>query len=158
MAFLKHTIPFGKKVAYAAPAFALAVVGIPVYVFIPKFYSYVVGVHIALLGYIILGVRIFDALTDPVIGYISDRTWTRFGRRRPYMAAGAVFLALTIVFLFYLDEMSHLANHSSNWRSVFLLHRLVEATQTQRPESPPLISLVSNSTLDPGNSHSQTIL
>jgi GPH family glycoside/pentoside/hexuronide:cation symporter len=97
---MDQSIPLGKKVAYAAPAFALAVVGIPVYVYIPKFYSDVVGVHIALLGYIIFGVRIFDAVTDPAIGYISDRTSTRFGRRRPYMALGAVLLAMSILFLF----------------------------------------------------------
>jgi len=42
-------VPIGKKVAYAAPAFALAIVGIPVYVYIPKFYTDVVGVNIAIL-------------------------------------------------------------------------------------------------------------
>jgi GPH family glycoside/pentoside/hexuronide:cation symporter len=97
---MTNSVPLGKKVAYAAPAFALAVVGIPVYVYIPKFYSDVVGVHIALLGYIIFGVRIFDALTDPFIGYVSDRTRSPFGRRRPYVAGGSLLLALAIVFLF----------------------------------------------------------
>ena len=36
-------VPTGKRIAYAVPAFALAVVGIPVYVYIPKFYTDVVG-------------------------------------------------------------------------------------------------------------------
>ena len=89
-----------KKIAYSAPAFALAVVGIPVYVYIPKFYTDVVGINIAVLGYLLLGVRIFDAITDPAIGYFSDRTRTRFGRRRPYIAAGSLVLALSIYFLF----------------------------------------------------------
>lgn len=89
-----------KKTAYAAPAFALAVVGIPVYVYIPKYYTDVVGIHIGVLGFLILAVRLFDAVTDPVIGVISDRTETRFGRRRPYMAAGSIVLALAIVLLF----------------------------------------------------------
>jgi GPH family glycoside/pentoside/hexuronide:cation symporter len=47
-------VPTGKKIAYAAPAFALAIVGIPVYVYIPKFYTDVVGVNIAMLGYLLL--------------------------------------------------------------------------------------------------------
>ena len=93
-------VPIIKKTAYAAPAFALAVVGIPVYVYIPKFYTDVVGIHIGVLGLLILGVRLFDAVTDPIIGVISDRTRTRFGRRRPFIVLGSVVLAVAIFFLF----------------------------------------------------------
>jgi GPH family glycoside/pentoside/hexuronide:cation symporter len=96
----KDKVPVLKKIAYAAPAFALAVVGIPVYVYIPKFYTDVVGIHIGLLGLILLGARLFDAVTDPVIGVISDRTQTRFGRRRPYMGLGSLILAVAIFLLF----------------------------------------------------------
>ena len=75
-------VTLGEKFSYAIPAFFLAIVGIPVYVYIPKFYTDVVGINIAALGYILFSVRIFDALTDPAIGYISDRTATRVGFRR----------------------------------------------------------------------------
>src|SRR5210317_2327463 len=92
----KDRVAWTAKLAYAAPAFALAVVGIPVYVYIPKFYTDVVGINIAVLGYLLFSVRIFDALTDPAIGYISDRTQTRFGRRRPYIAVGSVFIAVAM--------------------------------------------------------------
>ncbi len=95
-----NPVSLGKKLAYAAPAFGLAVVGIPVYVYIPKFYTDVVGVHISLLGYLILAVRLFDAVTDPAIGFLSDRTRTRFGRRRPYIALASILLALAIYALF----------------------------------------------------------
>jgi len=94
-----RSVPFVKAIAYAAPAFALAVVGIPVYVYIPKFYTDIVGVHIGILGTLILAVRLFDAVTDPVIGFLSDMTSTRWGRRRPYMAVGSVALAAAIYFL-----------------------------------------------------------
>ena len=103
---LKRDVPKSVSLAYAAPAFAMAVVGIPIYVYIPKFYSDVVGVHISVLGYLILGVRFFDAVTDPIFGFLSDKTRSRFGRRRPYMAAGAVALALSIFFLFNPPEQS----------------------------------------------------
>jgi len=96
----EYRVALGEKLAYAAPAFALAVVGIPVYVYIPKFYSDVVGVNITVLGYILFSVRIFDAITDPAIGYISDRTRTRFGRRHPYIGAGSIMVALAMFFLF----------------------------------------------------------
>ena len=78
------------------PAFALALVGIPIYVYIPKFYTDVVGIQVGILGMLLLGVRVFDAVTDPVIGVVSDRTRTRYGRRRPYMALGSIVLAFAI--------------------------------------------------------------
>ena len=93
-------VPLSQKIAYSSPAFALAVVGIPVYVYIPKFYTDVVGLNIALLGTLLFGVRIFDAVTDPLFGYVSDRTKTAFGRRRPYIAVGSIFVALSMFMLF----------------------------------------------------------
>ncbi len=93
-------VPFRKKIAYAAPAYSLAIIGIPVYVYIPKFYTDVVGINVIALGYILASVRVFDAVTDPVIGYLSDRTRTRFGRRRPYIFLGSVFTALAMILLF----------------------------------------------------------
>lgn len=93
-------VPLNKKFAYSLPAFFLAVVGIPVYVYIPKFYSDVVGVNIAVLGYVLFSVRIFDAVTDPALGYLSDRTQSRMGRRRPYIGFGSVLVALTMYLLF----------------------------------------------------------
>jgi len=88
------------KLAYAAPAFSLAVVGIPVYVYIPKFYTDAVGVPIGTMGLILLLVRLFDAFTDPAMGYISDRVKTPLGRRRPLIAAGAVLTVAAMVLLF----------------------------------------------------------
>ena len=96
----KYRVALTEKLAYAAPAFALAVVGIPVYVYIPKFYTDVVGINITVLGYLLFSVRIFDAVTDPAIGYISDRTQTRFGRRRPYIAVGSILVAAAMFILF----------------------------------------------------------
>ncbi|MFO7706635.1 MAG: glycoside-pentoside-hexuronide (GPH):cation symporter [Desulfobacterales bacterium] len=101
-------VPALKKLAYAAPAFALAVVGIPIYVYLPKFYTDVVGVEIAALGTILASVRVFDAITDPAMGYLSDRTASRFGRRRPYIAVGALFVALFIYLLFSPPQASPL--------------------------------------------------
>ena len=101
-------LSFREKFAYALPAFFLAVVGIPVYVYIPKFYTDVVGVDIAMLGYLLFSVRIFDAVTDPAIGYFSDRTVTRYGRRRPYIAAGSLLIAASMYALFNPPESSTL--------------------------------------------------
>ncbi|MBT4741549.1 MAG: MFS transporter, partial [Rhodospirillaceae bacterium] len=44
--------------------------------------------------------KFYDAFTDPVMGVISDRTRSRWGRRRPYLLAGSVLCAVTFVLLF----------------------------------------------------------
>ena len=95
-----NRLPWPTKTAYGLPAFALAVVGIPVYVYIPKFYSDVVGIDIAVMGVILLAVRVFDAVSDPLIGVLSDHTRTRFGRRRPYVLIGGCAVALAMYMLF----------------------------------------------------------
>ena len=94
------------RLAYGMPALALAVVGIPVYVYLPKFYSDVVGIDIAVMGLILLGVRLFDAFSDPVIGMASDRTHSRFGRRRPYIILGGIGVAVAMLFLFIPPQTS----------------------------------------------------
>jgi GPH family glycoside/pentoside/hexuronide:cation symporter len=100
MSTAAHALPFNLKLAYALPAFALAVVGIPVYVYIPKFYTDVVGVDITVVGYLLFGVRIFDAVTDPMIGWWSDGYRSKMGRRRPFILLGALLLAISMYFLF----------------------------------------------------------
>lgn len=55
--------------------------------------------------------RIFDALTDPIMGYISDNTTSRFGRRRPYIFAGAILSGVLFAVLWQLNpENSQLYN------------------------------------------------
>jgi GPH family glycoside/pentoside/hexuronide:cation symporter len=101
------TPPLGvrRSLAYAAPALALAIVGVPLYVYIPKFYTDTVGVAVGAVGLIVLLVRLFDAVTDPLFGYLSDHTRTRFGRRRPYMAIGSLFLGALIVMIYVPPEL-----------------------------------------------------
>ena len=94
------SLSWGHRLAYAAPAFALAVVGIPLYVYLPKFYTDVVGADIALVGFVLLAIRLFDAVSDPIIGALSDRTRSPFGRRRPWIALGVPPLVIALYLLF----------------------------------------------------------
>lgn len=48
--------------------------------------------------------RIFDALTDPIMGFISDNTKSRWGRRRPYIFIGAILSGILFILLWQLDE------------------------------------------------------
>ena len=51
------------------------------------------GVPVGIAGMVTTGVLLFDMITDPLIGYLSDRTNTRWGRRAPWMFVGALVLA-----------------------------------------------------------------
>ncbi|THB80404.1 MAG: MFS transporter [Desulfobacteraceae bacterium] len=93
-------VPWRIRIYYALPAFSLAVIGIPVYVYLPKFYTDTIGIDITTAGILLLLVRVFDAVTDPLIGYVSDNTRTRWGRRHPFIGLGAIGLAAAILMLF----------------------------------------------------------
>ena len=58
------------------------------------------GVPAALAGLAVFLPKAWDVIADPIMGFISDRTRSRYGRRRPYLLAGAVGMAITYVFLF----------------------------------------------------------
>lgn len=60
------------------------------------------GMNPALVGIIGAIPRLFDAFTDPLMGYVSDKTQSRWGRRRPYIFAGAIFAGLSFIVLWQL--------------------------------------------------------
>jgi glycoside/pentoside/hexuronide:cation symporter, GPH family len=59
-----------------------------------------VGISAGLAGGIIMVGKIWDAVTDPVAGYLSDNTRSRWGRRRPYMFFGSIPLFFTMILMF----------------------------------------------------------
>lgn len=79
---------------YGSLGFPLALIGYPLGVWLPRAYSTDVGVDLAMIGLIIAAAALFDAFTDPLIGYGSDRYRSRFGRRKTWLAAGIPLLAL----------------------------------------------------------------
>jgi len=56
------------------------------------------------LGAILIVPRLWDALSDPVIGHISDNTRTRWGRRRPYLLLGGIAVALFFVVMWWIPK------------------------------------------------------
>lgn len=76
----------------------------PVIVFIPRFYSNDVGIAVATVGTIMLLSRVFDVMTDPIMGYLSDHTRSRWGRRKPWIALSVPVMMLSVYQLFLPPE------------------------------------------------------
>ena len=66
----------------------------------------VVNLSPALAGTVLMIGKIWDALTDPLTGFLSDRTRTRWGRRRPYMFVGSFGIILGMVLLFTVPSIN----------------------------------------------------
>jgi len=78
----------------------LAIVDVPIVIYLPVFYSKEIGIDIGLVGLIFVLARIWDGITDPLIGWLSDRTSSRYGRRKPWVVLGTPFLMVSIWFAF----------------------------------------------------------
>lgn len=98
----RSTVPLDRSVllAYALPGLPLAALLLPLYVTLPAFYAVDLGLGFSAVGAVLLLARLWDVVTDPVIGTLSDRLTTRLGRRRPWLLAGAPLVLVSVWFLF----------------------------------------------------------
>lgn len=95
----------GKRLlSFAAISMPLAAVEVPLSTYVPPLYASAFGFDLATIGLIFLAARLWDAVIDPGIGILSDRTRSRFGRRRPWIAAGGVLFGLAAIPVFLPPE------------------------------------------------------
>ncbi|KKK37514.1 glucuronide permease [Mesobacillus campisalis] len=89
--------------------FALNNTATNLYMFAMGFISYyatgIAGVAVVAISYILTAMRLFDGITDPIIGYVIDKTNTKFGKFRPYMVLGNIILIITVLALFNLTHL-----------------------------------------------------
>ncbi|HKT85075.1 MAG TPA: MFS transporter [Novosphingobium sp.] len=84
--------------AMAVPIYAAAQ---PVMAFVPAILSRHYSISLAALGLVYLIGQVVNSLLDPVVGALSDRTVSRFGRRRPWIAGGGVVFIIGSAMLFF---------------------------------------------------------
>jgi GPH family glycoside/pentoside/hexuronide:cation symporter len=98
-------IPNKVKWLYGVADMGIAMLTASIQFFLLYFYTDIVHIDPALAGTALLAGKLtWDAINDPFFGYLSDRTKSRWGRRRPYMIFGAIPLALFTWLMYSIPE------------------------------------------------------
>jgi GPH family glycoside/pentoside/hexuronide:cation symporter len=97
---VQEKLRLGTKLLYGAPSVAGAAMAIPVAIHVNPFYSDTILVPLAWVALAGALARVLDAIIDPFVGWLSDHTQTRWGRRRPWIALAAPIAAVVFVALF----------------------------------------------------------
>lgn len=95
-----HRVSNPRIAAYATPALLTGIILYPLTAILPTVYADIAGLNLALIGTILFIGRVFDAVTDPIIGHLSDITKSRIGARKPWILAGLGLGMVAIYFLF----------------------------------------------------------
>lgn len=72
--------------------------------FFMVFTQNILGMAAVLVGGIATGMRVFDAVTDPIVGALIDRMDGRFGKYRPFMVAGSLLMNIAMIFIFFCPD------------------------------------------------------
>jgi len=99
-------LPLAEKIGYGLGDTASNIVFQVVINFMLFFYTDVFGITAAAAGTLMLAVRLFDAVTDPIMGGIADRTRTRWGSYRPYLLWVAFPYGILAVLAFTTPDLS----------------------------------------------------
>jgi GPH family glycoside/pentoside/hexuronide:cation symporter len=85
--------------AYAAPRIGTGILGILFSTYLMKFSTDVLLIAPAVMGLLIAASRLWDAVSDPLVGYLSDNTLSSFGRRRVWLMASAIPMGIGMVMI-----------------------------------------------------------
>ena len=86
--------------AYGVPTVGAGYMYLLIGLYVMKFSTDVLLISPLIMGLIFSASRVWDAVSDPLVGYLSDRTRSRFGRRRIWMAASVLPISVTFVMIF----------------------------------------------------------
>ncbi|WP_227937738.1 MFS transporter [Alkalihalobacillus deserti] len=89
--------------------FALNNTATNLYMFIMGFVSYyatgVAGLTVMIISTVLMAMRMFDGITDPIVGYFIDKTNSKLGKFRPFMIVGNIILAGSVLIIFNVTHM-----------------------------------------------------
>jgi GPH family glycoside/pentoside/hexuronide:cation symporter len=96
----RESLSTGTAVVFCAQSLFYAAMMLVIAVYMSKFYVDVVLIPAGVFALLIAGGRAFDAMTDPIMGYVTDHTRSRWGRRKPWIFVGIFGTAVTYYWLF----------------------------------------------------------
>jgi glycoside/pentoside/hexuronide:cation symporter, GPH family len=102
-----HSLTRSAQVLYGVGDLGFAVCGSVLGILFAIFLTDVVGLRPGLAALAIFAGRSWDYVNDPIIGYLSDRTRSRWGRRRPFLLFGCVPFGLTFAALWFRPPITH---------------------------------------------------
>ena len=102
---INNKVPFGQKIAFGFGMLANqmfpAVISIFIVVLVQS-----LGFPGWMWGFVMIFPRLFDAITDPIMGFISDNTKSKWGRRRQYVFLGAIIMGFSFIVMWQLHKES----------------------------------------------------
>ncbi|GAA0197188.1 MFS transporter [Actinomadura yumaensis] len=101
--------------AFSGPCLPLAAFGVALPVTLPEFYATYVGLELGVVATVFMAVRLIDIVFDPFLGWGMDKTRTRFGRYRPWMALATPMLMLAALMMFVLVQPGAPAVYLFGW-------------------------------------------
>jgi GPH family glycoside/pentoside/hexuronide:cation symporter len=99
-------LSLGTRLGFGVGDFGANLIFQSTYIFLIFYFTDVFGIAAPIAGTIFLISKAWDAVSDPVVGYLSDRTNTRWGKKRPYLLFGAIPLGVFFFLLFASPPMS----------------------------------------------------
>lgn len=93
--------PLRRIIAYATGEGASSLTTNGISAFAMLYYVQVLGLNSKYAGLALSISMLWDAVSDPIMGHITDNTRSRFGRRHPYILGGGIFLAISFFFLWF---------------------------------------------------------
>lgn len=126
-----HRVSTPTLVVFCSPNFVIGICVTALSVVIPAFYAKYTAASLVDIGAVLFAVRLIEAVLDPLAGYLSDITRSRFGPRKPWILAGSL---ISPVFVFYLFNPSPQADGSyffvwyallvlASWTAIIIPHR-----------------------------------
>ena len=86
------TLDLKTIIYYSLLSIPLAIVGLPLYIYLPTYYVSIVGIDVTSVGIILFIARLTDVFTDPFFGHLSDKSVQKYNSRKPIMIIGSLIL------------------------------------------------------------------
>lgn len=138
------SVSLKEKVGYGLGDLGCNVIFQTVMAYLMFYYTDIALINAAAVGVIFLIARIIDAVSDPVMGFIIDKTNTRYGRFRPYLLFGSVILGLTAFACFTIP-----ADYTENGKIVYAAVTYIALSLAYTVVNIPYSALTSAISADP---------